>query len=226
MSDFLLLKVVFEVNKLVIAYVMQLRGIRDFQVSEEEWNRLLKGVYDGKDKLSVSKAFEGLDDECVAAERLREIVEQKWRTHEREVLAWLKELTRVNFKESTVKVCVVPLAAGLTPFRNVPLIVVGKIRKGWDYPETIAHELAHVLFNQNFDFENRVEHPYVQLIEEEIAIRLGARSKYFDYEIPAFADWVHKAQQKEKAWRWYLQHIEDFSDISQFIEKNEQTKTT
>jgi hypothetical protein len=219
-----LLKVIFEVNKSVIAYVMQLRGIGDFQVSEEEWNRLLKGVYDGKNKLSVSKAIEVLDDEYVTAERLREIVEQRWRTCESEVLAWLKELTKVNFKEPTVKVCVVPLAAGLTPFKNIPLIVVGKIRKGWDYPETIAHELAHVLFNQNFDFENNVEHPYVQLIEEEIAVRLGVRRKYFDYEVPAFADWVHKAQQKEKAWKRYLQHIEDFSDISQLIKENEETK--
>lgn len=69
-----------------------------------------------------------------------------------------------------------------------------------------------------------MEHPYVQLIEEAIAVRLGARSKYFDYEIPAFAEWVHKAQQKERAWRRYLQQIEDFRDISQFIERNEEIR--
>jgi len=138
------------------------------------------------------------------------------------VLAWLQELTRVGFRDQTVRVCVVPFASGQTPFRDIPLIVVGNIRKGWRYPETIAHELAHVLFNQNFKFKSDVEHPYVQLIEEEIAVRLGARAKYFDYEIPAFAEWVHKAQQMEKAWRRYLQHIEDFKDIPQFIKENEQ----
>ena len=111
-------------------------------------------------------------------------------------------------------------------FKNIPLIVIGKIRKGWGYPETIAHELAHVLFNQNFKLKSQVEHPYVQLIEEEIAVRLGERSKYFDYEIPAFADWVHDAQQRERAWKHYLQNIEDFEDISGFIKETEKQKTT
>jgi hypothetical protein len=77
------------------------------------------------------------------------------------------------------------------------------------------------LFNQNFDFESEVAHPYVQLIEEEIAVRLSVRARYFDYEIPAFAEWVHKAQQKEKAWKQYLQSIGEFSDISQFIKECE-----
>lgn len=217
----ILLKIVFEVDKLVIAYIMQLRGIKDFRVSGEEWNRLLKGVYNEKDELSVNHILEGLDEEYVTAEKLEQIVEKEWRRHEKNVVAWLKELTKVDFKEPTVKVCVVPFAAGAIPFRDIPLVVVGKIRKGWGYPETIAHELTHILFNQNFHFENEVEHPYVQLIEEEIAVRLGARSKYFDYEIPAFAKWVHKAQKMEKAWRRYLQRIEDFKDISQFIEENE-----
>ena len=203
---------------------MQQRGMKDFQVSGEKWNRLLRGVYDGKEKLLANKILEGLDEEYVTAGKLEQVVEKEWRRHEKKVVAWLKELTKVEFKEPTVKVCVVPFAAGEIPFRNIPLVVVGKIRKGWGYPETIAHELVHILFNQNFNFENDVEHPYVQLIEEEIAVRLGARSKYFDYEIPAFAEWVHKAQQKEKAWRRYLQSIADFSDISQFIEENEETK--
>lgn len=205
---------------------MQQRGMKDFQVSGEKWNRLLKEVYDGKEKLLANKILEGLDEEYVTAGKLEQVVEKEWRRHEKNVVAWLKELTKVDFKEPKVKVYVVPFAAGEIPFRNIPLVVVGKIRKGWGYPETIAHELAHILFNQNFNFESEVEHPYVQLIEEEIAVRLGARSKYFDYEIPVFADWVHKAQQKERAWRRYLQQIEDFRDISQFIEENEEIRNS
>lgn len=222
----MLVKIVFEVDKLAIAYVMQLRGIQDFGVSRSKWNRFFRDIYDEKDKPLVRRIQNGLEDEHVEAEWLKGIVEKEWRQHEKNVLAWLKELTKADFKESTVRVCVVPFAAGQTPFKNIPLIVVGKIRKGWGYPETIAHELAHVLFNQNFEFKNELEHPYVQLIEEEIAVRLGVRSKYFDYEIPAFAGWVHKAQQKEEAWKHYLQHIKDFKDISQFIREDEKEKIT
>ena len=217
-----MVKIVFEADKLAIAYIMQLRGIRNFGISRQEWNKLLRGAYNEKAKLLVEEIQKGLNKEYAVAEKLKKIVEKDWTRHEKNVLAWLKELTKVDFKEPTVKVCVVPFAAGQTPFKNIPLVVVGKIREGWGYPETIAHELAHILFNQNFHFKNETEHPYVQLIEEEIAFRLGARSKYFDYEIPAFADWVRKAQQKEKAWRRYLQYVEDFKDISQFIEENEE----
>jgi hypothetical protein len=215
-----LVKIIFEVDKLVIAYIMQLRGIRNFGVGREKWNRLFKRIYDEKDKLLIQKIQKRLNDETAEAEKLKEIVEREWRQNEKKVLVWLKELTKVDFKESVVTVCVVPFAAGEIPFRDIPLVVVGRIRKGCGYPETIAHELAHILFNQNFHFEDEVEHPYVQLIEEEIAVRLDARSKYFDYKIPAFAEWVHKAQRMEKAWRHYMQHIEDFKDISQFIEEN------
>jgi len=216
-----LVRIVFEVSKLAIAYIMQLRRIKDLGISRR-WNRLFRGIYDEKDKSLVKEIQEGLKEEYATAEKLKEIIEKKWRQHEKNVLAWLKELTKANFKEPTVRVCVVPFAAGQTPFRDVALVIVGKIRKGWGYPETMAHELAHVLFDQNFKFKSEVEHPYVQLIEEEIAVRLRARSKYFDYEIPAFAEWVRKAQQNEKALRHYLQHIEDFKDISQFIKENEE----
>lgn len=181
---------------------------------------MLKGIY-GEDRLLIEEIEEGLEEECAEAERLKEIVEKRWRQREKDVLAWLRELTKVDFKEPVVGVCVVPFASGEIPFRDVPLMIVGKIRKGWDYPETITHELAHILFNQNFSFESEVEHPYVQLIEEEIAVRLGARSKYFDYEIPVFAGWVHEAKKREKPWRTYLQHIENYRDISQFIRENE-----
>jgi len=220
----LLVRIVFEVDKLAIAYVMQLRGIKDLGVSREKWNRLFKGAYETGDELLVKEIQEGLGEEYVAAEKLKETIEKEWRQHENRVLAWLRELTRVDFKEPSIRVCVVPFASGQTPFKDIPLIVVGKIRKGWGYPETIAHELAHVLFNQNFDFSNEVEHPYVQLIEEEVAVRLGARSKYFDYEVPAFADWVRRAQQREKAWKHYLSRVEDFTDISRFIEENEKAE--
>ena len=71
-----------------------------------------------------------LRQEHEAAEKLRVVVEKNWRRYEKNVLAWLKELTRVDFKEPTVRVCVVPFGAGQTPFKDIPLIVVGKIRKG------------------------------------------------------------------------------------------------
>jgi hypothetical protein len=216
-----LVEIVFAVDKIAIAYVMQLRGIRDFAITMEKWEQLFRGTSDKK-RVPLPKQIEsGLDEEYQNSSKLKEQIEQEWKRREADVLAWLKELTNVDFKEPQVKVCVVPFGAGMTPSRRVPLIVVGKIRKGWGYPETIAHELAHVLFNQNFESENDVEHPYVQLIEEEIAVRLGARSRYFDYEIPAFAVWVHEAQRREKAWRHYLQHIEDFTSIAQFVTENE-----
>lgn len=93
----------------------------------------------------------------------------------------------------------------------------GRIRKGWDYPETIAHELVHVLFNQNFNLNPEILHPYIQLIEEEVALRLGVRSHYFDYEIPAFATWVHKAKRREKPWKHYLLHIQEYDTVLEFI---------
>jgi hypothetical protein len=218
-----LVKIVFEVDRLAMAYIMQERGIRDFGISREKWNKLLKGKPDRKDKLLIGEIQKGLDNEEEAAKKLKVNVENEWRRYEKYVLFWLKEMTKVDFKRPIVRVCIVPFAAGQVPFRNIPLVIVGKIRKGWGYTETIAHELAHILFNQNFHFKDEVEHPYIQLIEEEIAVRLGIRSKYFDYEIPDFAGWVHKAQQKENAWKHYLQHIGDFKDISQFVNENEES---
>lgn len=216
-----LVEVIFEVDKLVIAYIIQLRGIKDFNVGRRMWNRLLKGAYINEDKQFINDIQNGLREEYRTARKIETTIEKNWILYEKRILAWLKELTQVDFKTPKVKVCTVPFGAGQTPFRDIPLMIIGKIRKGWGYPETIAHELAHILFNQNFNFQSETEHPYVQLIEEEIAVRLGVRSKYFDYEIPAFADWVHRAQQREKAWRNYLRNIKDFRDISQFIRRNE-----
>jgi hypothetical protein len=216
-----MVKITFEADKLAIAYIMQLRGIRDFGISTEKWNVLFGEAYGDEDKLLIQEVQMKLNEEYAMAENLRQTVEKEWRLREENVLAWLRELAKIDFREPIVRVCVVPFGAGITPFMDIPLIIVGKIRKGWGYPETIGHELAHILFNQNFRFKDELEHPYVQLIEEEIAVRLGVRARYFDYEIPAFAGWVRKAQHREKVWRRYLQHIKDFKDIGQFIRENE-----
>jgi hypothetical protein len=114
------------------------------------------------------------------------------------VVGWIKEITQLDFKCSRIRVFTVAFPSGVVPFRDIPLMIVGK-SKGWDYPETIAHELAHIIFNQNFDLCAEVEHPYVQLIEEEVAVRLGVRSDYFVYPIPDFADWVKRAQRIKPA---------------------------
>jgi len=216
-----LVEIVFQVDKVAIAYIMQTRGVKNFGVSRQEWNKLLAKAYENKYEALVNEIHNGLKDEYVAAQQLKRIIEAEWVQHEENVLTWLKEITKLDFKEPTVNVCVVPFPAGQTPFRDIPLVVVGKIREGWGYPETLAHELAHVLFNQNLKLDNEIDHPYIQLIEEEIAVRLGARSKYFDYEIPSFAEWAHKAQQNEKRWKQYLVHIEDYNDVSEFIRENE-----
>ena len=69
---------------------MQQRGMKDFQVSGEKWNRLLKEVYDGKEKLLANKILEGLDEEYVTAGKLEQVVEKEWRRHEKNVVACLK----------------------------------------------------------------------------------------------------------------------------------------
>jgi len=216
-----LVEIVFQVDKVAIAYIMQTKGVKNFGISRQEWNKLLAKTYETKYGALVNEIQNGLKDEYIAAQQLKRIIETEWRHNEENVLTWLKEMTKLDFREPTINVCIVPFPAGQTPFKNIPLVVVGKIREGWGYPETLAHELAHILFNQNLKLDNEIEHPYVQLIEEEIAVRLGARSKYFDYEIPSFAEWAHKAQQKEKRWKQYLTHLEDYKDVSEFIRENE-----
>jgi len=200
---------------------MQTNGIRDFGINREEWNKLLAKTYENKYKALVNEIQDGLKDEYIAAQPFKRLVETEWRRNEESILAWLKEMTRLDFKEPTINVCIVAFRAGMAPFKNLPLVIVGKIREGWGYPETLAHEFAHVLFNQNLKLDSELEHPYVQLIEEEVAVRLGARSKYFDYDLPSFAQWIHKAQLKEGPWKHYLAHIEDYKDIAEFIRENE-----
>jgi len=127
----LLVRADIEVDKLAIAYIMQLRGIKDFGISRKKWNKFLKGIRDEEDRPLVEEIQNGLNEEPIAAEKVKRIIEREWRHHEKNVLAWLSELTKVDFKESAVRVCVVPFGAGQTPFKDIPLIVVGKIRKGW-----------------------------------------------------------------------------------------------
>jgi hypothetical protein len=216
-----LVKIEFHVDKAVIAYIMQQKGISDFGISAKKWNRLLRRDPRSEADHFVQKIQKNLNVESSEAEQLKSVIEKKWRQNENDVLLWLRQLTKTDFRTSAVRVCIVPFPAGQVPFRDLALIVVGKIRQGWDYPETIAHELAHILFNQNLKLGDEVEHPYVQLIEEEIAVRLGVRSKYFDYDVPSFAEWVRKAQQREKAWKHYAHHTQEFKNISQFISENE-----
>lgn len=212
-----MVNIIFEIDKLAIAYIIQLRKIRDYGVKRTKWRNLFKGTLNEEDEYLIRNIETSLESEYAASRKIMETVEEKWLEHGRNIINWLRELTKVEFRQPSVRVCVVPYNAGQTPFKDIPLIIVGKIRGGWDYPETIAHELAHVLLNQNFDFDDEIEHPYIQLIEEEIAVRLGARSEYFDYEIPEFARWVHKAKEEEQAWREYLEHLDDYKDISEFI---------
>jgi hypothetical protein len=221
-----LVEVKFQVDALVIAYIMQERGIKDYGISLEKWKELLKKASIQEVDEFVRKIRKELTAESFEAEHLKVAIKKKWSQHRKNVLTWLRQLTRVSFRTPEVRVCVVPFAAGQVPFKDLPLIIVGKIRQGWDYPETIAHELAHILFNQNFKLENEVEHLYIQLIEEEIAVRLGARSKYFDYQVPDFAGWVRKAQQREKVWKHYVQHVTEFRNVSQFIVETEKTSKT
>jgi hypothetical protein len=98
------------------------------------------------------------------------------------------------------------------------LIVLGYIREGWYYPETIAHELAHIFFNYYTDFSTGKAHPFIQLIEEEIAVRLNHRGSYFCYDIPNGAYWVKDAQQLLGIWKEYIHNRKEYQDISDLID--------
>ena len=163
-----------------------------------------------------------LSEKCETTKILLPRAEKKWRTCEKRVVRWIKEITQLDFKSRRIQVSVVAFPSEVVRFRDIPLMIVGK-SKGWDYPETIAHELAHIISNQNFDLGAEVEHPYVQLIEEEVAVRLGVRSDYFAYPLPDFADWVKRAQRIKPAWFYYLDNLDEFRDIRDFIRKQEST---
>lgn len=112
-----------------------------------------------------------------------------------------------------IRICVVPFQCSQVPFPGLSFIFLGRIQKGWHYPETIAHELAHILFNYYTDFSTGEVHPLVQLIEEEIAVRLGHRPAYFAYDIPPGAGWVRTAQKMVDTWDYYLNHKEEYKSI-------------
>lgn len=76
-------------DKLTVAYTMQLREIKDFAISGRKWNSFFRGIYDKK-KTLLKSCQNGLNKEYVAAEKLKEITEKAWRRPEKNVLAWLK----------------------------------------------------------------------------------------------------------------------------------------
>ena len=88
--------IVFDVNKLAIAYVMQLRGIRNFGISKERWKRLFGENTDEENKSFIKEIQTTLDKEYLEAEKLHKIVEKEWKQQEKNVLVWLKELTKVG----------------------------------------------------------------------------------------------------------------------------------
>ncbi len=111
-----MVKIEFQVDRLAIAHIMQERGIKDFGISREKWNRLLMRASSQEVDQSVQKIQNELSAESSEAEQLKVAIKKKWRLHEKRVLTWLRQLTRVNFKTSEVRVCVVPFAAGQVPF--------------------------------------------------------------------------------------------------------------
>jgi hypothetical protein len=215
-----MVSIVFDADSLATAYNLQRKGVRDFEIDHNEWHMLFK---DPKSQAAqeLRKHFERkLSGEYERAKKLLPAAEKEWRACEERVVRWIKNITKLHFKSKRIRVSIVASPSGVVPFRDIPLMIIGKGR-GWGYPETIAHELAHIIFNQNLNLDSEVEHPYVQLIEEEVAVRLGVRSNYFAYAIPDFADWVKRAQKIKPAWLHYLSNLDEFRDISDFIRKCE-----
>ena len=68
------------------------------------------------------------------------------------------------------------------------------------------------------DFSTEEVHPLIQLIEEEIAVRLGNRSASFAYEIPSGAHWVKKAQEMEDIWEEYLKEKDFYRNIADLVD--------
>jgi len=66
-----LVEVIFVVNDLATAYIMQLRGIRSFGISDENWNKLLRKVCEGKDGSLIKEIADELTEEHVKAEKLK-----------------------------------------------------------------------------------------------------------------------------------------------------------
>lgn len=126
--------ILFEVNKLAIAYALQRRKIRDFGIKQSHWNKLFKGITDTSDESFLNEIKGNLENECREAKKLKKKIEKRWRLHEQRILSWIRDITRVDFKEPVVRVCVVPVAAGVTPFKDIALIIVWQNQKGMGLP--------------------------------------------------------------------------------------------
>lgn len=217
-----MISLVFDADPLATAYTLQRKGIKKSEIDDTEWYMLFKN-YKSRFANEWREHFRRkLSSECEDANRLVPKAEKKWRACERRVVRWIKDMTKLDFKSAQIRVSIVSFASGVVPYRDIPLMIIGE-SKGWDYPETIAHELAHILFNQNFDLDPEVEHPFVQLIEEEVAVRLGVRDNYFDYVIPDFAHWVRRAREIKPDWLHYLAGLDEFRDIGDFIREHQNT---
>lgn len=206
----------FEVTEAGIAYAMQRRGIRDFALSYGEWEKIFSSNQSSVKKklqLAMREHFEDI----TRAHQMCSNIEKEWKKNEARVLVWIEDLTGFLYKTPNVSIFIVPYMFAETPFKSLPLVILGKIRKGWGYTETIAHELTHIIFNQNSNLGSSMTHPFVQLIEEEIALRCGVRRSYFDYEIPQFAEWIWRAKRIKGQWDCYLRDKNNYHDIAEFI---------
>ncbi|UCH57278.1 MAG: hypothetical protein JSV18_08100 [Candidatus Bathyarchaeota archaeon] len=109
---------------------MQLREIRDYGVDRGRWRNLFKEKKGEEDEFLFRELEASLKAECCAASKIKKVVEEKWLEHGEKIIKWLRDLTKIEFKQPLVVVCVVPFNAGQTPFRDIPLIIVGRIREG------------------------------------------------------------------------------------------------
>lgn len=200
-----------DVNNAAIGYVADKKGVLSFGLSWGEWEELFFDVTHPEKNHIEASIPPNLKKEALD---LKSCIEDEWYTHEKKVVTWLEELTKWSFPQILVHICVVPFQCSQVPFPGLPLIFLGYIAKGWHYPETIAHELAHILFNFYTNFSTGRAHPYIQLIEEEIAVRLGHRSSYFAYNIPPEAHWVKTAQEMITIWKDYLDHERKYKTIA------------
>ena len=207
-------KIEINVNEAAIGYVADRKGVLSFGLSWWEWKELFSDPTCSEKKCIEESVPHNLRKEAL---RLKTCIEDEWHTHGEKIVAWLEELTKWSFPHIPIYICVVPFQCSQVPFPGLPFIFLGHIRKGWHYPETIAHELAHILFNYYTDFSTGSVHPLIQLIEEEIAVRLGHRPSYFAYDIPPGAAWVRTAQKMTNAWKGYLNHKEKYRTIADLV---------
>ncbi len=200
-----------DVDNLAIGYVADLNHALSFGLSWWQWKELFSASSSLQRNKIEELIPENLREDAI---RLKMVIEEKWLSKEKLVATWLEELTRWPFPPVAVHISVVPFQCSQVPFPGLPLIMLGSIREGWQYPETIAHELAHIFFNHYTTFSTEEVHPLVQLIEEEVSVRLGHRPRYFAYTIPPGAHWVRTAQTLIGAWKDYLDNPETKKNIA------------